>query len=540
VTKATDEAQPVAAQKPLPLDYQSSDARRAWQVGTLTYTFAGLVVLFIWLLLGDFAISLRDRSVGTVIKTVLKHFQASDTAISVTISFIPPGIAMILGPIVSYKSDRYRSRWGRRIPFLLIPTPFAVLAMIGLAFWPEIAAWLHNALGAHSPGSKHCLLIVFAIFWTCFEIVVVTAMPIFNGLINDVVPRPVMGRFYSLFRAVSLIDGMIFNWFIVEYSVTHFRWIFIGLSVVFGVGFVLMCLNVKEGEYPPPTAAPKSRPCAHGGCKQQIEPGARFCPHCGREVPMALVADIRAAGFIDAVKIYFRECFSKPHYLWVFAALMLGSVTFIPINLFAPIYGTSVGMSLKTYGQWIAYTYICSLLLAYPLGWLVDAIHCLRLSIICMGLYAVAVLLGSALIYGPQSFAWALLAHGVISGMYFTSAASMSQALLPRMKFGQFSSASTLLTSVCTMLLSLVIGLILDASGHNYRLTYVGSGVLAVVAVFVLLIVYRRFMQLGGPGRYVAPEEGVFFDCNVTVTVIYLLSCMRKASALVNLRIERD
>jgi hypothetical protein len=116
----------------------------------------------------------------------------------------------------------------------------------------------------------------------------------------------------------------------------------------------------------------------------------------------------------------------------------------------------------------------------------------------------------------------------------------MSQALLPRMKFGQFSSASTLLTSVCTMLLSLVIGLILDASGHNYRLTYVGSGVLAVVAVFVLLIVYRRFMQLGGPGRYVAPEEGVFFDCNVTVTVIYLLSCMRKASALVNLRIERD
>src|SRR6185503_17196667 len=111
-----------------------------------------------------------------------------------------------------------------------------------------------------------------------------------------------------------------------------------------------------------------------------------------------------------------------------------------------------------------------------------------------------------ALIHGPQSFAWALLAHGVISGMYFTSAASMSQALLPRMKFGQFSSASSLLTSICTMALSLVIGLILDASRHNYRLTYVGSGVLAVVAVFVLLVVYQRFMKLGGPDGYVAPE----------------------------------
>ena len=53
---------------------------KTWTVGTLTYTAGGLALLFFWLLLGDFALNLRDRSVGPVVQLFLKREGASDTA----------------------------------------------------------------------------------------------------------------------------------------------------------------------------------------------------------------------------------------------------------------------------------------------------------------------------------------------------------------------------------------------------------------------------------------------------------------------------
>jgi hypothetical protein len=39
----------------------------------------------------------------------------------------------------------------------------------------------------------------------------VIANAVFGGLINDVVPPALIGRFFGLFRAVSLLAGIIFN-----------------------------------------------------------------------------------------------------------------------------------------------------------------------------------------------------------------------------------------------------------------------------------------------------------------------------------------
>ena len=134
---------------PLPTDAPADAApsrRKIFTVGTLVYTTGGLALLFFWLLLGDFALSLRDRSVGPVVQLFLKREGASDTVMAILLSSLPPLLGMILGPIVSYRSDRLRSRWGRRIPFLIIPTPIAALAMVGIALTPFVADWLHPML----------------------------------------------------------------------------------------------------------------------------------------------------------------------------------------------------------------------------------------------------------------------------------------------------------------------------------------------------------------------------------------------------------
>jgi hypothetical protein len=95
----------------------NATAQRRWQAGTLTYTAAGLVVLFCWLLWGDFAWSMKERSVAQVVQLLLKRFQASDTLAATLITSLPAAIGIFLGPIISYRSDRHRGRWGRRIPY---------------------------------------------------------------------------------------------------------------------------------------------------------------------------------------------------------------------------------------------------------------------------------------------------------------------------------------------------------------------------------------------------------------------------------------
>ena len=76
--------------------------------GTLTYTLGGIVVLFCWLLWGDFAWSLKERSVVPMAQLFLRNFGASDTLNALLIGTVPSLIAAVLQPIVSYRSDRHR------------------------------------------------------------------------------------------------------------------------------------------------------------------------------------------------------------------------------------------------------------------------------------------------------------------------------------------------------------------------------------------------------------------------------------------------
>ena len=110
-----------------PTSSSSSATRGKWQVGTLAYTGIGLATLTFWLLWGDVAWSMRERSVQSVMQLLFQKFGASNFVSSLLIATLPYGLILLIGPIVSYRSDRYRSRWGRRIPFLAIHIPFVVL-----------------------------------------------------------------------------------------------------------------------------------------------------------------------------------------------------------------------------------------------------------------------------------------------------------------------------------------------------------------------------------------------------------------------------
>ena len=240
------------------------------------------------------------------------------------------------------------------------------------------------------------------------------------------------------------------------------------------VGFTLMCLMVREGQYPPP--------------------------------PEPLTTPGEPPGTIASVIAYFRESFSNPHYVWIYVATTLAALAFAPVNSFAVLYAKSIGLNMARYGKYLVLTYIISFILSYPLGALADRFHPLRVSIATLILYGVVGFYGGVFAHTPTTFAVAFVAHGVVSGLFYTVQVPVYQRLLPAGKFGQFYSAANLLVGLGFVILPPAIGFMLDVTGNVYRYTFLSGGVLSVLAVASLLAVHTRFMRMGGPKGYVAPE----------------------------------
>lgn len=429
--------------------------------GTLTYTAGGLCILFFWLLFGEFAIAMRERAAVPSVLELLRQQGTSDTLLAILLNVVPALIGLLLVPVASYRSDRFRSRYGRRIPFLALPTPLGALAMVAIGYSPVMGASLHELLGTHSPGRAECVLALFSLFWCVFECVAILTLNIFAGLINDVVPKGLLGRFYGLFRVISLGAGILFNSMIFKLTEHHLQEIFVVVGVFFGVGFTLMCMMVREGAYPEPEP------------EEVTGPG----------------------GMRNSIRTYFVECFSHSHYLWMFGALSMAVMVSGPFgvfNAYAQWYAGSLGMPKATLGNLTATSFAVSMVLAFFIGWLVDRTSPLKVAIWAMALYAVCMLAGYALIADAASFGVLYVGHVVFGSIYNTAAASLPMLLFPKLRFMQFASAAFLVTSLVGIFFNLIMGPVLDYSGHNYRLTILASSMFAFVALGMLLRVQHN------------------------------------------------
>ena len=167
---------------------------KIYSVGTLRYTRRGLLVLFLWLLGGDFALVFFENIFGRFIPIYLNDLHASNTFIGVVTGSFAGLVNIFFLPNLSIASDRCRGRWGRRIPFLLLSIPCTVGSVIMIGFAPEIGAWLHGGLGRWLPVGSAALTLgllgCFAVSFHLWNMVLVNA---YNWLLRDVVPQELMG-----------------------------------------------------------------------------------------------------------------------------------------------------------------------------------------------------------------------------------------------------------------------------------------------------------------------------------------------------------
>jgi Na+/melibiose symporter-like transporter len=453
-----------------------------YRCGTLTYTKAGLFFLFAWLLWGDFCLHLVGAAMPSVLQVNLNSMGAPNWVIGLVLSTIPGILNMTICPATSFWSDRFRSRWGRRIPFLFlsaIPLSFFLLL---LGYSRQIGEWLHGAIqgGFSQTAVILTVLCVFVFFFQVFNMVVSS---VYYYLFNDVVPVELLARFVALFRVVGVLAGAAFNWFCLKYAADHMTEIFAIIAILFGSAFMLMCWKVKEGAYPPPPAH------ADGG-----------------------------SGPLSGIKTFFIESFSLRFY-WLF---FLANTCFALTNVasgFLILQARSIGVDLDFFGKITAVAGVVSALLMYPAGILADRLHPLR--VLMWATVALLLIQPLWLIFLFYDFSPSV-AHGIFIGitaivapataLYMAADFPMYMRILPKSRFGQFSSANAIVRSVAVIIGGLIIGFILDhlavifpVKDYCYRFVPVWSIVCTAASLFFLRRLYADWLKRGGLESYVPP-----------------------------------
>jgi len=476
------------------LDY-ATPQEKTWQAGTLTYNRAALVKLFGWLLWGDLALYLRERTLGGLMTIFWVRMKASNTLIWVIGTLLTSIINIPLGPIISYMSDRHRGPRGRRRPFLLLGVPLAALCIVGMGLAPMIGGWLHHALAIERWAETTTIIGCFAVFFLAFDVAAVISGSVFGAFCNDVIPREVLGRFWGLARAVSIGVQILCMFWLMGYAQKYLTTIYICVGLIYGVGYSSAILMVREGQYPPPesTGSAASGPL--------------------RNLVRALVS-------------YLKACFSKPFYLCAFAAMIAPAMAFSAIYGYAQLFATkNLGMTAGDYFWWTGLYFVLTLPLAPLQGWLADKIHPLRVAMIVMALHVPACLWGWFYIDDKRTFAIAFVLTGLFQVLYNTAVSALWPIIFRRDVFAQLGSAAGLISTVVMLLYRGPIARMLDYTAKAnstaihagskgdivvlapciYQYTFLLAGLMSIVALVVLMVMYKKFNELGGTKGYVAP-----------------------------------
>ena len=452
-----------------PAPAAAAPEKKTWSVGTLVYDRKGLVILFALLLITDFVWALRIRALGPISQILLKNHGASDLFNSIILVSIPYALGMFFGPVIGYYSDRCRTRWGRRIPFILVSTPICFLGMIGMALSKHLTADLQAIWPSLT--ADQAALWILGVSWVIFDLGNLLCSGTFNALINDVVPHSLLGRFYALFRIISLIVGAAFSWWLFGYAELHHDVVFGTIAVIYAVGITAMCFCIKEGEYPPAEIGGKGR----------------------------------RSNWVIAWE-YLRNC-STSGYYWLLAAftITLGFV-WVPSQAFVALYAKKLGMPMDTYGKLAAVSFIISMFLAYPLGWLVDRFHPVRCVGAVTAVFTVFTFAAGFLIKDTFTFGVAYLMQNVISGCFWTVSSSLNNRLFPRSQFAQFGIVSGTISGLLHLGFNPLLGWALDKSGHAYEYTFFLASIFGIATMILFVFFYRKFNEYGGVKNYQAPE----------------------------------
>lgn len=458
-----------------------------YAVGTLHYTRPQLAKVFFWLLWGDFCLTLMDGGVVTsVLNEQLKQAGASKTAIGFINGTVMALMSALLVSVISTTSDRHRSRWGRRMPFLFWSAPPLALMLILLGFSPKIGEWLHGSAPTIAAGFAWAartflpdtaglpevtlvILAVITFFNVIYKLFDLVPQSLYYPLWADVIPAKLMGTFACMFRIVAALGMFVFNRYIFGWATTHAEWIYIFAGILYMSSFMVMALMVKEGEYPPPP------PREH-----------------------------RTGTWLDGAIQYLRESYSIAYYWKFYIATAAFIIAIKSLNQFIQFFGTeTMNFTNAEYGKLMSWKDILMIVPFVLLGPVVDRLHPLRTGILAGTLVITMTAVCFFAIKTPVSFAVCVTGLYVTIAIYQAATGAIGPRLLPRAQYGQFNSAGAMLWQFGWAAAATLCGRFIDKT--EPRFLFIWCLTFFVVGFLMFVWLYFDWKRLGGDENYVAP-----------------------------------
>ncbi len=443
-----------------------------YQINNLKYNLKQLIIVSFMMLMAVQMLALVVYCLAGNIKPILlDRVGANAKQIALVIGTIPQLVNLIVCPIISTMSDKTRSRFGRRMPYLIITAPLITITCVLIAYAAEIG----NAIAKIIPSlaSYNMPLIVMASLILFFQLLYLFPGSVVYYLIADVIPKECIGRYMSISTILGSACNFLFNFFIFKFAVEHVKITFIVFGVLYLIAYLLLFIFVKEGEYPPIT--------------DKIDKSKNT-----------------AVKTYEYLTMFFRQCFQHKIFIFLFICTGLNNASTICRLMYNVLFATKdIGMSSDFYGKVMGIGAICAMVAVFFLGKLMDKTHPMLIYFLGGVLVIMASAVGYFFINTPKSFAIIGVATQIVYGMQNLACVPLLISLLPQDKYGQFSSANSMVNSAAVFFGAMLGGYFTDLYG--YRVMFIWDFTITLLATFSLIIVYKEWKKYGGKANYQSP-----------------------------------
>lgn len=443
-----------------------SSNQKIWTTDNgLKYTCFGIFSLVWWLFCGNFCFSMAVNSVPTLLPLMFRNNGASNALIGIAVGSLPSLLNVLINPIVSTASDRTRTRFGRRRPWLFVSVPLVAFSLVMTGISPDIGHGLARFIPWLTPqyGALIALItagLVFQLFNLLFD-------PVFYCVANDVLPASMRGRVVAAMGVAGTLGGYVVNQVFVPMAGHSIIMTFSIIAGVFLVGLGGLCLGIREGEYPPPP--PKNE----------------------------------GISIFRNIITYFRECFGFSIYRWLFLTMALNVASQTCRSMYYLIFATEkLEVSLTQYGTVMGTCSLLAAILFIPAGYIVDKWHPVPVFLAGCLLIAFANLLGFFIVRDFKTFAVITFLVSITYVLQNASNRPLLMAIFPPLHFGQFCSANALVFSVALIIANAGGGFFIDLLGYRY--IFVWDFILTMAGAGAALMMMRHWKKLGGK-NYVSP-----------------------------------
>lgn len=355
-------------------------------------------------------------------------------------------LGIFVQPWIGNRSDRTRTAWGRRIPYLVVGMPIAAALFVVI---PHTAASLPLLIA-----------VMFA-----YALVANTFKPIAEALVPDFIAPERRSRANAVVKiatSLTAIVAALISIFLVD---DHLNIAFAIPAAIMAVSIVVLGVTVRDSRSP---------------AYQQVLAESRTEP-----------ADSRAPRVRDTFVEIFRDR-DRSRLLLLAAILLFGSAWAASRSLITPYGMEALDMSRGDAGGLTLPSGVAFILAAYPAALFAERYGRLRAMAVGMSVFAGAMLLGT-LLQSPMGATVALCIAAAGASSFLVNAVVVLWNLAPSARvFGTYAGMYTVSWAGGGFLGPALVGGMVDLNGWSLMLVDIAAVALLAIIVIARMGTLRR------------------------------------------------